>query len=226
MIYFVGGVKGGVGKSLAAMALVHQLGYENVCVAETDNGNPDVYKALDGKVLACQAFNIREQDGWLDLVDFIGENAGSPVVINTGAANNETVDLYGDYLLDISKDVNKPICVIWLMNQAKDGVLLLNKFLLKIGHENVAYNVVLNTNCNSNAPFEEWEASKTKATINKNGGGVFFFDTLANRCKEDFYNQRLSFAESLQDKSFGKRIELERWLKHTKEWMDKLVVPA
>jgi hypothetical protein len=225
MIYYVGGVKGGVGKSLAAMAVVHHIGYDQVCVAETDNGNPDVYRALNNKVKACDTFNIREKDGWLDLLNFIGENAESPIVINSGAANNDTVDLHGDYLLEAAHQTQKPICVLWLMNQAKDGCVLLNRFMDKMGSDRIAYNVVLNTSCNDGAAFLEWEGSKAKKSIEELGGGVFRFDSLANRCKEDFYNRRMSFAESLETMPFGSKIEMNRWLRHTEEWLDQLVTP-
>ena len=226
MIYYIGGVKGGVGKSLAAMAVVHHIGYDNGCIAETDNGNPDVFKALQGKTKACETFNIREKDGWLDLLDFIGENADSPIVINSGAANNDTVDMHGDYLLEAARLTNKPICVIWLMNQGKDGCVLLNKFLQKMGSDNVSYNVVLNTSCNDGAQFTEWEGSTAKKNIEALGGGVFEFDSLANRCKEDFYNRRLSFAESLETMKFASKIEMNSWLAKTSSWLDKLVFPA
>ena len=48
-IYVVGGSKGGVGKSLVSMSLIHNLTQrgEEVFVIDADTSNPDVFKSYE-----------------------------------------------------------------------------------------------------------------------------------------------------------------------------------
>jgi Mrp family chromosome partitioning ATPase len=58
-IYVVGGSKGGVGKSLVAMALTHLLSEkgEKVFVIDADTSNPDVFKSY-GSEVTCELVNL------------------------------------------------------------------------------------------------------------------------------------------------------------------------
>lgn len=51
-IYFVGGCKGGVGKSMLANGLLHYLLEKNkqVALVETDTSNPDVAYAYENEI--------------------------------------------------------------------------------------------------------------------------------------------------------------------------------
>ena len=71
-VYYVGGSKGGVGKSLFSFALVDYLleRGQNVLLVDTDTDNPDVYKAhvsLGLPNLQCRMNSLDDADGWADL---------------------------------------------------------------------------------------------------------------------------------------------------------------
>jgi septum formation inhibitor-activating ATPase MinD len=88
-IYVVGGSKGGVGKSLVTMGLVHNLTQrgEDVFVIDADTSNPDVFKSYENEVV-CELVNLDEADGWIRFVNICDEYKGSSVVVNTAARNN------------------------------------------------------------------------------------------------------------------------------------------
>ena len=72
-VFYVGGSKGGVGKSLFSFALVDYLlnRNANILLVDTDTDNPDVFKAH--KVLAlpnllCRLNSLDDADGWAELL--------------------------------------------------------------------------------------------------------------------------------------------------------------
>ncbi len=83
-IYVVGGSKGGVGKSLVTMALVHYLkeNDEEVFLIDADTSNPDVLKSYEEEV-TCKLVNLDDADGWIQFVNICDEHrdcvvAGAP----------------------------------------------------------------------------------------------------------------------------------------------------
>lgn len=92
-IFMVSGSKGGVGKSIVAMALTHFLlkrGSE-VLLIEADTTNPDVGKAY-GKSVETLHLNLDEKDGWMDLANRLAERPEQSAVINTPARSGEGVN--------------------------------------------------------------------------------------------------------------------------------------
>ena len=69
-VFFVTGSKGGVGKSVGAIALLDYFEMRNrkVSLVETDTANPDVGKAYQKDVKSFSLVNLDENEGWLDLL--------------------------------------------------------------------------------------------------------------------------------------------------------------
>ncbi len=67
-VWISSGSKGGVGKSMVAMALLHYLlrRDKDVLLVEADTANPDVGKAY-GKTVETVYLNLDEEEGWMDL---------------------------------------------------------------------------------------------------------------------------------------------------------------
>jgi predicted GTPase len=95
-IYLVGGSKGGVGKSIVALALADHLQRRdvNLVLVETDTSNPDVMKAVHGEI-ECSAFDLDEADGWIGLVNYCDAKRDAVVIVNTAARNQAGVARYG-----------------------------------------------------------------------------------------------------------------------------------
>ena len=89
-VFYVGGSKGGVGKSLFSFALVDYLlnRNANVLLVDTDTDNPDVFKAhkdLALPNLLCRLNSLDDADGWADLLDTVQNYPDYAVVINAAA---------------------------------------------------------------------------------------------------------------------------------------------
>jgi Mrp family chromosome partitioning ATPase len=85
-IVWIGGSKGGVGKSMTTFAALDYLLSEGVRVllVECDNANPDVYRAYKDLVPA-ERTDLDEADGWIHLVNVCERHPGSTVIVNTAA---------------------------------------------------------------------------------------------------------------------------------------------
>ena len=102
-VYYVGGSKGGVGKSLFAFALVDYLleRGQNVLLVDMDTDNPDVYKAhvsLGLPNLQCRMNSLDDADGWADLLDTVQEYSDHAVVINAAARTKTSTTSYGEIM--------------------------------------------------------------------------------------------------------------------------------
>lgn len=81
-ICLVGGSKGGVRKSVVALAAYLQRPHANPVLVESDTSNPDVMKMVHGEI-ECAAFDLDEADGWIGFVNCCDANVGAAVIVNT-----------------------------------------------------------------------------------------------------------------------------------------------
>jgi hypothetical protein len=95
-IYWVGGDKGGVGKSMVSMALLDYLlaRSASTMLIESDTSNPDVCKAYKDS-LPCELLDLDKVDGWIQLVNACHAHRDRVVVVNTAARNNAGVATFG-----------------------------------------------------------------------------------------------------------------------------------
>ena len=102
-IYYVGGSKGGVGKSKLSFALIDYLTEQEkkVLLLDTDTSNPDVYKAhhpYENENLSCKIADLDVSDGWIELVNVADEFPEHILVINSAARSNTGIEKYGAML--------------------------------------------------------------------------------------------------------------------------------
>jgi MinD superfamily P-loop ATPase len=85
-IYWVGGSKGRVGKSMMTVATVDHLLEQgaHVLLVECDTSNPDVWKAYREQV-ETELVDLDEADGWIHLVNTCDRHREGVVVANTAA---------------------------------------------------------------------------------------------------------------------------------------------
>src|SRR5580658_7377818 len=103
-IYWIGGSKGGVGKSMMTLVILDYLleQGEKVLLVECDTSNPDVWKAYSHEMEG-ELIDLDEADGWIRLVNVCDADRSRVVVVNTAARNNDGVSQYGR-TLDTSLD--------------------------------------------------------------------------------------------------------------------------
>jgi hypothetical protein len=211
-IYFVGGSKGGVGKSMVAMALLDYLlesGGKPLLI-ETDTSNPDVAKAY-GREVPAQSINLDTGDGWVDFLNSVDAHEGA-VVVNGAARNNTGVGTYGGNLGSSLIDLKRSLVTLWVVNTQRDGLELLREYLDSLPQSKQhTVHIIRNTFFGRPEQFEMLEGSKLKASVEEAGGLVLDFPELASRITAEINNKRLSIAEASKAAPIGNRAEINRW---------------
>jgi hypothetical protein len=135
-VFFVTGSKGGVGKSVGAIALLDYFEMRNrkVSLVETDTANPDVGKAYQKDVKSFSLVNLDENEGWLDLLDIVDASKDDDVVVNTAARNNEGVNRYGSMFDEKLHEFDWPFISLFLINQQRDSCEMLTEYMSVVKH--------------------------------------------------------------------------------------------
>jgi hypothetical protein len=135
-IFYVGGGKGGVGKSVVSISLVQFLidkygDSKTVHLIETDESNPDVGRVYRGKIPVTTAILDENEDGWLHMASVIEHSSDTLFVINSAARSNMGVKKNAGNLISVLENGKVPygFVVFWPLNRQKDSVTLLENFL-------------------------------------------------------------------------------------------------
>ena len=135
-IFYVGGSKGGVGKSIVALTLVQFLidrygDVKTVHVIETDESNPDVGRVYRGKVPVTSILLDEKENGWITMATLMEKSADTLFVINSAARSNLGIARNGANFSAVLESGGIPYDLVsfWPMNRQKDSVLLLEDFL-------------------------------------------------------------------------------------------------
>ena len=210
-LYWVGGSKGGVGKSIVAMAVLDSLleRGEPVLLVECDTSNPDVAKVYSS-VVRTELINLDEADGWIHLVNVCDANRESTVVVNTAARNNDAVTRFGETLDSSIEELGRELVALWVINRQRDSVELLKQFAEAV--PSALVHVVRNGHWGAEAKFELFNESKVRRElVEGRGGKSVTLPDLADRVADDIYSKRMSFARGAVELLLGNRAELARW---------------
>ena len=220
-IYFVGGSKGGVGKSLVALATVDFLKEkeEDVLLIESDLNSPDVWKALKDTVKA-ELLDLDQADGWIQLVNLCDSNPNSVVVINTAARNNKGVNDYGKTLGGALTEMKRKLITLWVINRQRDSLELLKEYMDAI--PNTAIHVIRNGYFGDESKFELYNGSNLRSLVEERGGKSLTFPNLSDRVSDDIYNKRMSISMALKELPIGNRAELTRWRNEAKKMLNEI----
>ena len=221
-IYVVGGSKGGVGKSLVAMALTHLLSEkgQKVFVIDADTSNPDVFKSY-GSEVTCELVNLDDADGWIRFVNICDENKDAVVVVNTAARNNVGVAAYGATLSKSLEELERELVTLWVINRQRDSLELLQDHIEAIPNSTV--HVVKNGYFGADQKFELFNNSNLKKDVEGHGGASVLFPDMADRVSDDLYSNRLTIATASKVMSIGNRAELRRWLEELRKALTPLL---
>jgi hypothetical protein len=223
-IFYVGGSKGGVGKSMVASALIDYLiaREKNILMLETDNANPDVYKAHlphENAAFVCKLVNLDSAEGWIELVNLCDENPGHVAVINSAARSNTGMEKHGATLKETLADLQRDLTAFWVINRQRDSIELLRSFL-DVFPEALVH-VCRNLYFGEADKFELYNESKTRKNIEQKGM-TLDFPFLANRVADKLYSGRLTIKKALADLPLGDRAELKRWRMRCAEIFDSV----
>lgn len=213
-LYLVCGDKGGVGKSMVSLALLHTLAQRDapLLFIDTDTSNPDVWRCYEKEpAVVARSVGLDEADGWIALLNLCEAHPDHPIVINTAARNNVGVARHGDILNGAVGELNRALVALWVINRQRDSVELLKRFLPSIPAATV--HVLRNLYFGDEGKFERYNQSAIRRTVEERGGQTLNFPDLADRVADDLLGQRLSVARALRDLPLGNRAELRRWEK-------------
>jgi hypothetical protein len=219
----VHGDKGGVGKSFVAQAIVDYLidDAKKVTVIDTDMSNPDVARMF-GNLITCNEIDIRNENGWMDVMDFVIHNPNCTIVMNTPAGIGQFMktDLESFTSFLAEQNLNVEFELWWTMNVQHDSVNLLDYALNKYGHFFKRIRVVCNLhfangNKSENGPFFLWNESSLRTKVEKNGGLTIFFPGLHLRVVSKLFDPKhiMSFGNA-EDAALGEIVGLE----HSERW--------
>ena len=212
-VFYVGGSKGGVGKSLFSFALVDYLldRNTNILLVDTDTDNPDVFKAhkeLGLPNLLCRLNSLDDADGWADLLDTVQNYPDHAVVINAAARTKTSTASYGDIMKEALREMHRELVVFWIINRHRDSIELLHSF--QEVFTDVPLHVCRNLYFGEARRFDMYNSSKAREAVEKNGM-TLDFPAVGNRVADWLYSRRMSIRAALPEMPFGTRAELQRW---------------
>ena len=166
-IIIIGGGKGGVGKTAVSMATLDTLMGNNksVVAIETDDTNPDLFKAVNG-TLPIEICNLDDQSGYIRLGSLLERGTGSAFVVNTAARATTALIENSPLLADVSRELGRELVMLWPVNRQRDSLELLKTFLDKAVGFTATYTVI-NTYFGSPEKFQRYFAPATDADPNR-----------------------------------------------------------
>jgi len=212
-IYYVGGSKGGVGKSKMCFALIDYLRDEGkkVLLLESDTSNPDVFKAHHSHAdadLVCKENSLDTAEGWIELVNVCSEYPNHHVVINSAARSNTGIEKYGAMLRETLPELDRKLTTFWMINRQRDSLELVRSFMNAFPEALI--HICRNLYFGPAAKFELYNGSKSKGVIEARGMTLDFPD-LADRVADKLYSGRTPIKVALKELPIGDRAELRRW---------------
>jgi hypothetical protein len=210
-IVFVSGSKGGVGKSITAMAVLDYLSTKQqmLKLVDADTSNPDVFKSY-GRAVESEQVDLDDVEGWIQLVNTAESPSFKTVVVNTPARNNDGVRKHGEVLLNALKELQRPLITLWIINRQRDSLDLLSEYLDLTANHGIVH-VVQNGYFGEAKKYELYNTSSIKDRVTQQNGKTLFLPDLADRVTDDLYTKRITLAQAGAQMKIGDRVELQRW---------------
>jgi hypothetical protein len=219
-VFYVGGSKGGVGKSIISTVLVQFLidkfsETKSIHLVETDNSNPDVGRIYMGKIPVTPVVLDENEDGWLTLFDLCEKNSDTLFVVNSAARSNYGVTRNGaDFFHSIAdRSIAYDLVTFWPINRQADCVNLLNAYLKAARHGPVY--VIRNNYWGEPKDFQIYDSLVTKAkgqnTAQPRVNGVLDFPALNDLITLQFYSYGKTIPEVAEKLNAFKRQLFLSW---------------
>lgn len=221
-IYMVGGSKGGVGKSMIAIAMIDYMKErgEKMMLVETDTSNPDVAKTYS-EIVQTETIDLDGRDGWMAMLDCIDKHKDANIIINSAARNNLSVAKYGSMLDDHLPELDRKMITLWVINRQRDSLELLRDYIQTMPKSRM--HVIRNAHFGAEEKFELYNGSKIRATIEDAGGKSLTFPDLADRVADEIYSKRVRIEDAQKTMTIGNRAELQRWRAECKRLFDEVM---
>lgn len=231
------GDKGGIGKSLLGQGIgdyFYAKDKKSMVVVDADTQNSDVARMFSANV-QCAEVNLRNENGWMDLMDLVAEHAGKTILVNTPAGIGEHFQREMGKFSSFLKKQKTPVTieVFWAMSLVHDCVVLLEDALGKYGMHFDKVTVACNLHYSSGDPegYYLWNESPLRTKLEKAGGKTMYFPALNLRVVGKLFvpSKVMPFCEAV-DASLGEAVgltasekaRLELWIDELAEKLDKV----
>ncbi len=204
-IFYVGGGKGGVGKSMVSMTLTQFLidrygETKTIHLIECDESNPDVGRMYKGHIPVSTAVLDENEKGWILMSRLIEDSSDTLFVINSAARSNMGIQKNGRNFAAVLENGQLPydFVTFWPMNRQKDSIELLEDY---IGHISVgAVYPIRNIYFGDHDDFtlytrymENSQALRSRVT------DTLDFPALADIIADDFYTGGKTIPETMEN---------------------------
>lgn len=212
-VYLASGVKGGVGKSMMALALVDYLAFElekPVLLVDTDTGNPDTwrcYKKIDDKRVLAKLIDLAHSNGAAEVIDAAEGHSDRVVVINGSARDQEPTKRYVDTLRHVS-DIG--LVTFWLINEQADSLRYLEWFFRESEQPGLVH-VVKNAKLAGEMQYARYNQSTLRKDVEAAGGRTITLPVLANRVADLMFSKEQPVHVLASGGQVGNRAEMCRW---------------
>lgn len=221
-VFYVGGSKGGVGKSLFTFILANYFLEKDskILLVDSDTDNPDVYKAhkdMGLTNLICAMNRLDSRNDWMDLSNLMEKYPDHLVIINGAARTKETVQENGEMFWEMLEMLKRRMTVFWLINIQRDSVELLHSFQESLPKATI--HVCRNLFFGKPERFEIYNSSKAREKIEEQGMTIDFPE-LSPRVATALYSRRQPIKTAYEQMRISERVELSRWKNLCGEMLD------
>lgn len=220
MIY-IGGGKGGIGKSLLSMATVDYLETRSrpLLFVETEPGNAEIPKAYAD--IETVLIDLTTHDGWLELIDVsAAADPATYIVINSAGGAMEGVREYGQLLERALPELRRDMIVLWPINHQRASLEYMAQ--LRKALPTIRVNIIVNEHYGRPEKFglyNEWRASQG---ADEPDLGLRFAN-LADRVASQLVIDHMTIADAAAHMPLGNRIEMQRWRGEVAEMLAKVI---
>lgn len=204
-IFYVGGGKGGVGKSMVSLTLIQFLidrfsDFKTIHLIETDESNPDVGRVYMGKIPMTTAILDEDEKGWILMSNLIENSSDTLFVVNSAARSNMGIRRNGRNFAAILESGRVPynFVTLWPVNRQRDSITLLEDFL-----ENVFFGPVYpirNRYFGESEDFTLYEKYHKKSSkLHERITKTLDFPALADIIADDFYTGGKTIPETIDN---------------------------
>ena len=217
--------RGGVGKSLVSMSVLHilQKRKKNPFLIESDNSNPDVALSYRDE-LDLETIDLSQRAGWALMGNCLDGYRHRNVVLNGRAGSRDAVRTYSRNFWRIVQKLERPVTTLWPLNRNLDPVLQLAEYvaLAPTDAQHTVY-VIRNLFYSEDGRFPAYDGSEVRKAIEAGGGRTIDFPIMAERNAEYLYDKRWTIADVVERADLGDRIDMEYWVQDMTEVLGPLI---
>jgi hypothetical protein len=216
--FFAGSV-GGVGKTMSALAYFeHLLAQDREFAVVESDVNSNVADYVEGRIPKdrLHLIDLLVPDGWVELLDLVGSEKLSDVLVSLPAGAPLDVEEHGGLLAVAIADLKIPTSIFWAMNPSPQSVLALERTMKTFAKSPVKFIAARNLFFGPADSFAEYNGSKVQKALLKAGGVEADIPELNRRAVAAtiLKNPMVPFSANGESLHYGVRMTSHRWLAH------------